>query len=78
MAFHSASTSHIGEIRTESVESFAKKVETLAKKYSVNNNVYYSVVPSKSYYINDELKVPFNYDKMFEILKGGYYIFTFT
>ncbi len=63
--------SHIGEIRTESVESFAKKVETLAKKYSASNNVYYSVIPSKSYYINDELKVPFNYDKMFEILKGG-------
>lgn len=58
----------IGEININGVENFAKKIETLAAKYAVNNNVFYSVIPSKSYFINDNLKTPYDYNKMFEIL----------
>lgn len=61
---------YIGEIRPSGVEQTAKKIEYLANKYS-ENNVFYSVVPSKSYFINDSLKKPFDYGKMFEILNSG-------
>ncbi len=61
---------YIGEIRPSGVEQTAKKIEYLANKYS-SNRVFYSVVPSKSYFINDSLKTPFDYDKMFEILNSN-------
>lgn len=62
---------YIGKLNISGAESFVKKTEALAKKYSANNNVYYSVIPSKSYFINDSLKTPFDYNKMFEMLKDG-------
>ena len=61
---------YIGEVRPSGVEQTAKKIEYLANKYS-SNKVFYSVIPSKSYFINDELKTPFDYEKMFEILNSN-------
>lgn len=61
----------IGSLRENGVKNFIDKINSLAKKYAVNNNVYYSVIPSKSYYINDNLKTPFDYKKMFKMLKDG-------
>lgn len=61
---------YIGEIRPSGVEQTAKKIEYLASKYS-SNRAFYSVIPSKSYFINDELETPFDYEKMFEILNSN-------
>ncbi|MBE7029683.1 MAG: hypothetical protein E7405_05505 [Ruminococcaceae bacterium] len=58
---------YIDSIRTSGVETTAKKIEYMASDYS-NNRVFYSVIPSKSYFINDELKNPFDYDLMHKIL----------
>ncbi len=57
----------IGEIRTSGVINTAEKIEYLASCYP-NNRVFYSVIPSKSYFINDSLKTPFDYGKMLEIM----------
>ncbi len=57
----------IGEIRTSGVESASDKIEYLASLYP-ENKVFYSVIPSKSYFINDSLKTPFDYNKMLEIM----------
>lgn len=70
ISFNGYYMDYIGEIRPSGVEQTAKKIEYLANKYS-SNNVFYSVVPSKSYFINDNLKKPFDYNKMLEILNSN-------
>lgn len=60
----------IGELRTSGVEQTAEKIEHLANLYK-DNRVFYSVIPSKSYFINDSLKTPFDYKKMLEILNSN-------
>lgn len=62
---------YIGTLNEKGALSFSKKIETLAKKYSSDNSIYYSIIPSKSYFINDNLKYPFDYNKMFEILNSN-------
>lgn len=63
---------YIGEVRPSGVESTATKIEYLASKYKTEaNKIYYSVIPSKSYFINDRLKTPFDYNKMLEILDSN-------
>lgn len=59
----------IGEIRTSGVESASDKIEYLASLYP-ENKVFYSVIPSKSYFINDSLKTPFDYEKMLGIMSS--------
>lgn len=61
---------YIGTLRESGVELTAKKIERLANEYS-QNKVFYSVIPSKSYFINDSLKNPFDYEKMLGILKNN-------
>ena len=60
---------YIGEMRTAGVQSTADKIEKMANKYK-DNRVFYSVIPSKSYFINDSLKNPFDYSGMFNILNS--------
>ncbi|MBE7021545.1 MAG: hypothetical protein E7411_08960 [Ruminococcaceae bacterium] len=59
----------IGEIRTSGVKSTAEKIEYLASLYP-ENKVFYSVIPSKSFFINESLKTPFDYGKMLEIMSS--------
>lgn len=56
---------YIGELRPDSVINFANKVETLSDTYFQNSTgVYYAVIPSKSYFVNDRLETPFDYSAM--------------
>ena len=38
--------------------------------YYPEHKVFYSVIPSKSYFINDSLKTPFDYEKMLGIMSS--------
>ena len=60
---------YIGELRPQSVENFANKVESLAAQYMQNSTgIYYAIAPSKNYFVNDRVQTPFDYDQMFSIL----------
>ena len=60
---------YIGELRPNSVVNFANKVETLTQTYLKNSTgVYYSVIPSKSYFVNDRVETPFDYNTMRSLL----------
>ena len=59
----------IGELRPASVQNFADKVEALSAQYLKNSSgIYYAVIPSKSYFVNDRLQTPFDYAQMQSIL----------
>lgn len=60
---------YIGELRPQSVQNFANKVESLTAQYLQNSTgVYYSVIPSKTYFVNDRVQTPFDYSQMESIL----------
>lgn len=60
---------YIGELRPQSVENFANKVESLAAQYMQNSTgIYYAIAPSKNYFVNDRVQTPFDYDQMLSIL----------
>ena len=60
---------YIGELRPQSVENFANKVESLVAQYMQNSTgIYYAVAPSKNYFVNDRVQTPFDYDQMLSIL----------
>ena len=62
----------IGELRPDSITRFADKVDSLSETYLQNaNSIYYAVVPSKAYFINDRLETPFDYDTMNKMLDEG-------
>lgn len=59
----------IGTLRPDSVKNFAAKIENLAAdQLKKAANLYYSVIPSKSYFVNDKLETPFDYGQMKSIL----------
>ncbi len=59
----------IGTLRPNSVKNFAAKIENLAAdQLKKAANLYYSVIPSKSYFVNDKLGTPFDYGQMKSIL----------
>lgn len=59
----------IGTLRPNSVKNFAAKIENLAAdQLKKAANLYYSVIPSKSYFVNDKLETPFDYGQMKSIL----------
>lgn len=62
----------IGELRPDSITRFANKVESLTADYLQNaDNIYYAIVPSKAYFVNDRLETPFDYDTMTKMLDEG-------
>lgn len=59
----------IGTLRPDSVKNFAAKIENLAAdQLKEAANLYYSVIPSKSYFVNDKLETSFDYGQMKSIL----------
>lgn len=59
----------IGELRPQSVENFAKKVDSISAKYLKDSkNIFYAMVPSKNYYIADKIEPKFDYAQMDKIL----------
>lgn len=62
----------IGELRPDAIVRFADKVDSLSETYLQNaSNIYYAVVPSKSYFVNDRLETPFDYEQMNQILDSN-------
>lgn len=62
----------IGELRPEAITRFADKVNSLADTYLTGaKGVYYAVVPSKAYFVNDRLETPFDYAAMEAALDAG-------
>ncbi len=47
------------------------KINSINEKYLSNNNVYYSIIPDKNYYINDSKHLKIDYNKMFSIINNG-------
>ena len=54
---------------TESVNNMVLKINFIKDNYLTNNNVYFSVIPDKNYFI-DNGNLKFDYDKMIDILKS--------
>lgn len=62
----------MGTINTEYVTNFTNKVESVCKEYlSGASNIYYAVIPSKQYFINDKVENPFDYTSMMNIIRSG-------
>ena len=62
----------MGTINTEYVTNFTNKVESVCKEYlSGAPNIYYAVIPSKQYFINDKVENPFDYTSMMNIIRSG-------
>lgn len=62
----------MGTINTEYVTNFTNKVESVCKEYlSGSSNIYYAVIPSKQYFINDKVENPFDYTSMMNIIRSG-------
>lgn len=63
---------YMGELRTDYVTNFTNKVESITNEYLKDAaNIYYAVIPSKQYFINDELENPFDYTAMMNIIRSG-------
>lgn len=63
---------HLSDYRPNYVENFAKKLESINEQYLKGaTNVYYTVVPSKQYFINDKLEKPFDYTSMMSTLTSN-------
>ncbi len=55
-------------LNKENVKSSAEKIKSVCDKYLKNNNVYYSIIPDKNYYLqSDYLKIDVN--EMQEIMR---------
>ena len=55
-------------LEEEQVISFYNKINDLYSKYFNNNNVYYSIIPDKNYYV-DSNRLKYDYDKLFSIVE---------
>lgn len=62
----------MGTMNTEYITNFTNKVESVCKEYlSGTSNIYYAVIPSKQYFINDKVENPFDYTSMMNIIRSG-------
>lgn len=63
---------YLGDLRKDYVTNFAQKINSIKDTYLKDaTNVYYTVVPSKQYFVNDKLEKPFDYQSMFSILRSN-------
>ena len=62
----------MGTINTQYVTNFASKIESISNEYLKDAaNIYYAVIPSKQYFINDKVETPFDYTSMMNIIRSG-------
>ena len=54
-----------------SVEKTAQKINEIYNKHLQGMNVYYSIIPDKSYYLQNDDHLKIDYDKMQEIMKSN-------
>ncbi len=67
----------VGEFDEGSVEFFTEKLSTLKDMLPTDSNFYYSIIPNKAYYIEDNPYDVYDYDAMFTILGENLSEFTY-
>lgn len=55
----------------KSVNNFISKINYINNMYLGNSNVFYTVIPDKSYFINDEKYLKIDYDSLFNDIYNG-------
>lgn len=58
-------------LNKQSCINFCAKMNYMSKKYFNNSNIYYTIVPDKSYFLDDSKYLKIDYSKMYEIIKLG-------
>ena len=62
----------MGILNTQYVTNFTNKIESVCNEYLKDaSNIYYAVIPSKQYFINDKVENPFDYTTMMNIVRSG-------
>lgn len=56
-------------LNEKSILNATKKINQISEKYLKNNNVYYSIVPDKNYFSNEEQYIKMDYEKIENIMK---------
>jgi len=57
-------------IKEKEVIGFVNKMNKIIEKYLVNANVYYSAIPDKAYFLDENKYLKLDYDKFYEMLQG--------
>ena len=52
------------------IKKSAQKINELYEKYMKNMNVYYSIIPEKNYYLENDNHLKLDYDKLKQIMKS--------
>ena len=55
-------------LKEKSVQKSAQKIKEVYEKYLQNMNVYYSIIPEKNYYLENDDHLKLDYDKVQEIV----------
>ena len=55
----------------ESIKRFISKLSTIQNKYLTGNKVYYSIIPDKSYYVDDTTYLLLDYDALYNQVISG-------
>lgn len=50
----------------KSIENFINKINSISSNFTENNNVYYSIIPDKNYYINNNKYLNIDYDLLYK------------
>ena len=53
----------------KSINDFIKKIRILNDNFNLSNNVYISIIPDKSYYLDDDKYLGIDYDYLYEEVK---------
>lgn len=57
-------------LKEKSVNSFVNKMNNLYENYLKGMNVYYTIIPDKNYYLNDDY-LKLDYEELFNIVNNG-------
>lgn len=55
----------------KSINNFIEKINLITEKYLTNNNVFYSIIPDKNYYINDNKYLNIDYEYLYNEVNQG-------
>lgn len=55
----------------KSLNNFTRKINTINTNFLSNSNVYYGIIPDKSYYLNDNKYLTMDYDYLYNYLKNN-------
>lgn len=58
-------------LNEEEVNNFIKKINYIKDNYLKDKNIYYTIIPDKSYFLNNDKYLKINYYELFEKLKGN-------